>query len=197
MHGGIFMSKRKLQRGVTLVELLIAVTVLAVSVAGIFTAFGVGFMTSSRAHDMTISSIEAQLQMELLMGRSWDGDLVNGPSLPGDPIVAWGQNFLSNGLHVRIVYRPDDMGTARRGHNAWNMTLPPNTGNTPPVPAPPAGVSTACNHSAGACGQCPIEDLILIQATVYVYLNEADAIAGNANWAIRQNNIINVNGRIM
>lgn len=61
----------KPRAGLTLVELVIAVTVLVIAMGGIFTAIHVGFMTSARANDLTGASIEAQLQMESLMGRWW------------------------------------------------------------------------------------------------------------------------------
>jgi type II secretory pathway pseudopilin PulG len=61
--------------GVSLAELIIAVGVLSIASAGLFTAFAAGLRQSTMASRMTTASIEAQLHMEQLMGREFVDDL--------------------------------------------------------------------------------------------------------------------------
>ncbi|MCL2224044.1 MAG: type II secretion system GspH family protein [Defluviitaleaceae bacterium] len=76
MSGNNFAEiKNKHRKGLTLVELIIAVTMLGIAIAGVVTVFHVGLSTSARANYLTGASIEAQLQMESLMGRFWCADL--------------------------------------------------------------------------------------------------------------------------
>jgi prepilin-type N-terminal cleavage/methylation domain-containing protein len=87
--------KSKRRKGFTLVELIVAVTVLVIGIAGVITVYHVGFSTSSRAHELTIAGIEAQLQMEKLVGRKWDTDL---------ELIDWGDAFPHNDLWVVLRY---------------------------------------------------------------------------------------------
>jgi prepilin-type N-terminal cleavage/methylation domain-containing protein len=87
--------KRKQRKGLTLVELIIAVTVLAIAVAGTVTIFHVGFDASRRANDVTIASIEAQLWMERMVGLTLTQMLAEMKAVH-DP-ADWGAVFPSHG----------------------------------------------------------------------------------------------------
>ena len=177
--------KHKLRKGVTLVELVIAVTVLVVAVSGILTAFNVGFMTSTRAHNITMASIEAQLQMEMLLGRRWDGGTLPlasaNFSTPPAPLATWNQSFESNGFFVRLEHEALE---ALGGHSRSNMA-----GIT-------ASVTEIC--ALGCLTNCPPEELMLIQVTVFIYMTLDDAESNpNTSWVVRHRNVLNVNGRIV
>ncbi|MCL2576691.1 MAG: prepilin-type N-terminal cleavage/methylation domain-containing protein [Defluviitaleaceae bacterium] len=102
--------KYKHRKGLTLVELIIAVTVLVIGIAGILTVHHVAITTSTRAQSLTVASIEAQLIMESLVGRPWGNDplsdvnLIGGCNLWGG--ADWGERFQSNGLWVRVLETP-------------------------------------------------------------------------------------------
>jgi hypothetical protein len=69
------MIPNKKLSGLTLVELIIAVGVLVSVSAGLMSLFSLGHSQSVVAHRRNLAGIEAQLQMERLMGRRWDLDL--------------------------------------------------------------------------------------------------------------------------
>lgn len=127
---------KKVHSGVTLVELIIAVAVLIIGLAAVFTAMAAGLRSSTKSHELTVAGIEAQLQMESLIGRRWDDGTVgihefavlpipaNPPMIPvAIPGVPWVHDtatrsgtagFVSNGLWVNMQY---DLVTARGGHD--------------------------------------------------------------------------------
>jgi prepilin-type N-terminal cleavage/methylation domain-containing protein len=88
------MKKNKHRKGLTLVELIIAVTVLGIGIAGIITAFTAGFSMSARANYTTIASIEAQLQMESLVGLTEAQLMTAG--------FTWNNPFQSNYMWVML-----------------------------------------------------------------------------------------------
>lgn len=63
---------RKKKTGLTLLELIIAVAVLMMVMGGLMSLFAFGHRQSILAHRRTQAGIEAQLQMERLMARSWE-----------------------------------------------------------------------------------------------------------------------------
>jgi len=219
----VFGRKIKRRLGVTLVELIIAVTVLAIAVAGIVTVFHVGFQTSTRAHDLTIAGIEAQMQMEVLAGRPWIGTLGDtfplqyhrdDPDGPPDTVintvgwcsddtpnvyVGWNEPFESNGLWVKLV---PDAYQAHGNHSIYGMTSPLLSDG---IIFPTPGVDTPqCPDDllGGDCeGGCSVEYLRLIQVALYVFMSEEDA-RDEDNWkdlwAVRHSNIFNVReGRLI
>ena len=94
--------KSKHRKGLTLVELIVAVTILAVALAGIFTVLHVGFSTSARANDLTIASIEAQLWMERLAGLTFDE---MNAEIPGWTDITHTATFegMSDGIWVTLT----------------------------------------------------------------------------------------------
>jgi len=90
--------KKKTKRGVSLAELIIAVSVLVIAGTGLFIAFAAGLQQSTNAHIITMAGIEAQLQVEQLLGRPWTGDLQH---------INWGGNRIpSNGFYI-CLSRPN------------------------------------------------------------------------------------------
>lgn len=57
-------KKRNIQKGFSLIELMVAVTILAVAVLGIFRAYSVGFMGIADARDRTVATNYAREAME-------------------------------------------------------------------------------------------------------------------------------------
>lgn len=166
------MKKIKPLAGVSLAELIIAVAVLMIAVAAFATAFHVGLRTSAQARDLTVASIEAQMQMESLMGRPWVGAPADFPlwdaAVPANSLVGrtgtgyagWDTPFPSNGLHVRIV------------HNDIRMrTCVPACGPTPPPP----------------CAIC--SQVLSVRVTVYVCTSPT---VGPASYVLRHSNILHV-----
>lgn len=203
--------KKKIRAGLTLLELLIAVTVLGVGIAGVFTVFTVGFNASIRANDISMAGIEAQLQMERLMGRPWfvEPAMLPAPMAPlssfpplssVDSGIEWGEVFESNGFWIRLEF---EGVSASGGHCARNMGAGLPVANVKNV-APGSGCVAGCNGCAPldgspACPTCPLQELMLVEVTIFVYVHDpdgdADAIANG--WTITHKGILNVNGRII
>ena len=232
--GGVFVKKndftgisKKHLKGLTLIELTIAVTVLAIGIAGIITVFHVGLSMSATANEITIAGIEAQLQMESLVGRPWIGSDTDLPlsGLDQDldsvsPPVIWNTPFECSvgDLWVRLVYRPhmastwDDSGTLRR-HDWNNMESVDSDDFATEVdgddPLPPLCDCLGIDDCGIVRGLGPIRsNLMSIRVTVYVYRTLADALAHNpqdpdydpnasSTWLVRHSNIINVCGGIL
>ena len=85
--------KSKTRAGLTLLELIIAVAILALVGAPIFGMWSYSVSLNASAHRMTIASFAAQQRMEELLGRPWQDDLEYEP---------WGISQPYNGLYVRI-----------------------------------------------------------------------------------------------
>lgn len=209
---------KKSTSGMTLIELMIAMTVLVVGVAGIFTMFSVGFNTGNRAHDISMASIEAQLQFESLRGRPWALDMLTPkcPLMPGPgpgscpgcaDCVTWGTEFpgtVGSGFWVRMEYTPLRAtswieGTESGWHSIGRMGLPAGVLPTTDMdglvyPWELTGIPTNCNYSA-CVTNCNPNNMMLVLVTVYVYMNDIDA--GNHEFILRHQGILNVSGRIL
>lgn len=81
--------------GFTLLELIVSVAVLAVVSTALFAMFTAGLRQSVQNHLFTMASIEAQMQMEQLIGRMWVNDLEHED---------WNTLNPSNDFHVRLEY---------------------------------------------------------------------------------------------
>lgn len=68
----VVVKNKKCNSGLTLLELTIAIGVLIVASVALFALFNQGHRTSVAAHWRAQAAIEAQLQMERLMGLPWD-----------------------------------------------------------------------------------------------------------------------------
>jgi type II secretory pathway pseudopilin PulG len=78
--------KNKRKSGLTLLELIVAVGILLVASVAMFNLFHFGLTQSHEAHRRNMAGIEAQLQMERLVGRKWTGGL---DPLGSDPNITW------------------------------------------------------------------------------------------------------------
>jgi len=77
--------KRKLsQRGFSLIELMVAVAILALAIFGIFHAYSAGFMGMADARDRTVATNYAREKMEDIKNMDF-GEIVNNPVDPNDP----------------------------------------------------------------------------------------------------------------
>ena len=90
-----------MKRGVTLVELVIAIGILALVIVPLFSLFTTGARITTAAERVRLSGLEAQLRLELLIGRMWEGDLEDGP----EPGVPWGFHQLPGTAHP-LVFPP-------------------------------------------------------------------------------------------
>ena len=85
----------KMKSGFTLLELIIAMAVLAIASTALLVMFTGGLQESTRSHVFTMASIEAQMQMEQIVGRRWVDDLEH---------LDWLNEFDSNGFTIRLEY---------------------------------------------------------------------------------------------
>ena len=71
-------NKELSQRGFSLIEIMVAVAILAMVIFGIFHAYGVGFMGMADARDRTVATNYARERMEEIKNKSF-GDIKNDP----------------------------------------------------------------------------------------------------------------------
>jgi len=74
-------NKKLSQRGFSLIELMVAVAILAMAIFGIFHAYSVGFMGMADARDRTVATNYAREEMENLKNMSFD-NLDTGEEIP-------------------------------------------------------------------------------------------------------------------
>lgn len=70
-------KRNKKNGGFSLIEIVFAVMVFGTFAVAVVGVFGVSAFQAMDASSRNMASIEAQLQMELLIGRTWEGDLEN------------------------------------------------------------------------------------------------------------------------
>ncbi|MBA7495631.1 hypothetical protein ES702_06220 [subsurface metagenome] len=71
-------NRKLYQKGFSLIELMVAVTILALAIFGIFHAYSVGFMGMSDARDRTVATNYAREKMEEIKNKSF-GDIIGDP----------------------------------------------------------------------------------------------------------------------
>lgn len=89
----------KNRAGVTLLELIIAIGILAIVTAPIFTLLFSSVRLNAQAHRVTMATFTAQQRMEELVGREWDDDLIN---------ENWNLQELYHGFFVSVAHDGDD-----------------------------------------------------------------------------------------
>jgi len=72
-------NKKLSQRGFSLIELMVAVAILAMAIFGIFHAYSVGFMGMADARDVTVATNYAREKMEEIKNMSFE-DIEDEPS---------------------------------------------------------------------------------------------------------------------
>jgi type II secretory pathway pseudopilin PulG len=171
MNSGIKKNKKVL--GFTLIELVIAVGVLALATGALFGTFAFGMQQSFRASRRTAASIEAQLQMERIVGRSMDclNDLTAGG-------IPWGSNMPSTCGSFNVVMTYTHHHTSQRSVN-YPSGHPQHDPDFPPA----NGVLDS--------GEVPI----LIEVRVAVFERGAGGVSGDR--MITHGNIINVSGGLL
>ena len=103
-------NKKLLQKGFTLVELMVAVAILSMASLGIFQSYKVGFWGMSDARARTIATNIAQEKLEEIKGKSLDA----GPYPdPDNPIVVSGKDFNAV-VKVEIVVEDGQQTTLRK-----------------------------------------------------------------------------------
>lgn len=174
--------KNKKRSGVTMLELIIAVAVLVFAMAGIATVFHVAFQTSRQSNEITIASIEAQLQMESLIGRTLNGSC--GFLLGGIPAV--GSVAAGGAVGRNDNGTPDYLGDD--AYFGWNVPFQSNglwVRIVAPLNSPPPALPNRTTASSNPA------EYLTIRVTVYVYMNQADATAGT-NWVVRHSHLLHV-----
>ena len=80
-------AKRRsnLNKGFSLIELMVAVVILAMAIFGIFHAYSAGFMGMADARDRTVATNYAREAMEDIKNKSFE-EIVNDPYDPDDPL---------------------------------------------------------------------------------------------------------------
>jgi len=106
---------KKSKAGLSLIELIIAMALISIAFGGLMTFFVVGLNMSRHGQRLDMANIEAQVQMEQLIGRYWHNDLRDLPHW-GEIIPAY------NGFNMR---RTAELwrGTLPEGHDLF---YPPN-----------------------------------------------------------------------
>jgi prepilin-type N-terminal cleavage/methylation domain-containing protein len=185
------MKKLLTKKGFTLIELVIAVAVLAMTAGALFGTFSFGLTQSFRASRYHAASIEAQLQMERLVGRRWDGDLENIPWVAGagdvagvwDPIPA---NLSScGGFTVVISY-------SYRRTNWRNEVVPPD--NSHPLFGEPDAILPFGGPLLpdGDLRITSPEEPVLISVSVELFCH----VLGDVTPIMTHQNILNVRGTL-
>ena len=108
--------KNKNRKGVTLLELIIAMAILSVASMPILHMIGTSVRSNADAHRATAASIMATQQMEELIGRPWHGNLAD----PDNPV----SDALRRGAFINVN---------SDGFTGWNFPRPSAdvTGNIP------------------------------------------------------------------
>ena len=112
--------KNKSKKGLTLVELVCAVAVLALVAGGLMNAISANVGLSNQAHVATLAAFEAQFQMERITGIAWSGVDTDDPMAPG-------QVFDMLSPFTRIVTAPPWPGEYDAGIASWGdrfLTIP-------------------------------------------------------------------------
>ena len=67
----LYINNKLYQKGFSLIELMVAVVILAMAIFGIFQAYSVGFMGMADARDRTVATNYAQEKMEEIKNKSF------------------------------------------------------------------------------------------------------------------------------
>ncbi|MCL1935113.1 MAG: prepilin-type N-terminal cleavage/methylation domain-containing protein [Defluviitaleaceae bacterium] len=108
--------KKKL--GISLIELVIAIAIFMVVSVPIYAVYEMTVRQSRLAHRLNTATITARLQLEELMGRTWQSnpiqpmDLINGPgggftSDGGWINIGWGMPRHQNGFIISVTKDPN------------------------------------------------------------------------------------------
>lgn len=189
-------SKNKKYAGLTLVELIIAVGILTFGVSGVVTVLHVGFRQSRIANQVTQASIEAQLQMESLVGRRWMHPDINmfplnltgvTPALvgwDGTAYVGFNTPFQRNDFWIVLKYEPV---AAQAGHSINTDAMGLLDINGLPITGAPACTAIVAGNP---CTDC-LPHLITMRFSVFVYPDLQSAV-DEENLIIIHSNIMNV-----
>jgi len=149
MHENI---QKKKNAGLTLLELIVAVAVLTVVTGPLIVVFNQGIERSVQSHILTMANIEAQMQMEQLIGLDW----VELTALP--PGVASGDFFAGNavagenGIYRTLPFRSES------NSDFW-VVLQYDQNTASDIPSGNARRRSLSN------------ELIIVEVTVYIYRN--------------------------
>jgi prepilin-type N-terminal cleavage/methylation domain-containing protein len=199
-------KRNKKNAAFTLIELVIAVGVLALASGALFGAFAISLQMSFRATRFQAMSIEAQLQMEQLVGRPWTTDLglphVCSPSGActstsaqcTGPGIPWGIRQINASscrtLDVLVTYE-----VRRTSYRSFD-TAPVSLGNSLPAPPPIANGSLAnillTQPSPFLPPGSDAERLDVIMITIHVM--EPGMLIDSA---FTHRNIVNVSGNVI
>ena len=102
-----------MKKGVTLVELVIAVGILSFVIVPLFTLFVTGTQIRLAAERVRSANYQAQLELESLIGRPWVGDLRDGPEGPGGPSWEHASGDIDN-FRIDPSYAPGDPGNPNK-----------------------------------------------------------------------------------
>jgi len=95
----LIIKKRNIQKGFTLIELMVAVAILAVAILGIFHAYSVGFMGIADARDRTVATNYARKAMEDIKNMDFEKittqfrDFIGGTKFEKEVIVQESTNL--------------------------------------------------------------------------------------------------------
>ncbi len=84
-------SRRSNLNGFTMIELMVAVAVLAMAVLGISQAYSVGFMVMADARDRTVATNFAREAMENVKNMDFELIIITDEENPGDPEILNGK----------------------------------------------------------------------------------------------------------
>ena len=147
----------KKRAGVTLVELIIAISILTAVTAPIMAVMVSSFQVSAQAQEMKNASFAAQQAMEELIGRSWNGPL-NATFEGGAGVdrwhpylahFAWEQPHPINVGGRRYYF----FATYTGDRTTWPSHSVPGWGTVPPSPLLQV---TVCIHATHAAASAPL-----------------------------------------
>jgi len=112
-------KRRSNLNGFSLIELMVAVAILAMAMFGIFHAYSVGFMGMADARDRTVATNYAREAMEDIKNKSF-GEIVNDLYNPNDPL---GQIKFKRSVNVDYINDDGDIANEGEVTNLKQVTL--------------------------------------------------------------------------
>ena len=115
----LIIKKRNIQKGFSLIELMVAVAILAVAILGIFHAYSVGFMGIADARDRTVATNYAREAMEDIKNMDFEiittqfRDFINGTKFEKEIIVQESTNLKK--VTTNIYWKDRDGNTKTVG----------------------------------------------------------------------------------